>query len=76
MGLLETFELQKSMDLLPFLGVITVLQLWWIAVWGLAYMAIQAITGKSKVAEFWIYIGILFFSVAFITKRPHLLEKL
>lgn len=76
MGLLETFELQKSMDVLPFLGVLTVLQLWWIAVWGLAYMAIQALTGKSKFTEFWIYIGILFFSVAFITKRPHLLEKL
>jgi len=76
MGLLDYFELHKSMDVLPFLGVITVLQLWWIAVWGLAYMAIQAITGKSKIVEFWIYIGILFFSVMFITHRPHLLEKL
>ena len=76
MGLLEYFELKKSMDVLPFLGVITVLQLWWIAVWGLAYMAIQAITGKSKIVEFWIYIGILFFSVMFITRRPDLLEKL
>lgn len=65
-----------SFSLVRFLFAITLLQFWWIAVWGLAYLAMEAVAGKNKVAEFWIYIGLLVAVAIVVHMNPMLLEKL
>ena len=65
-----------SFSLIQFLFAITLLQFWWIAVWGLAYMAMEMIAGKNKQTEFWIYIGLLVGVAVIVHTNPILLEKL
>ena len=65
-----------SFSLIRFLVAITLLQFWWIAVWGLAYMAMEAIAGKNKSTEFWIYIGLLVAVTVIVHTNPMLVEKL
>ena len=65
-----------SFSLIQFLIAITLLQFWWIAVWGLAYMAMEAIAGKNKSTEFWIYIGLLVAVTVIVHTNPMLVEKL
>jgi hypothetical protein len=50
--------------------------MWWIAVWGLAYIAIEHIAGKSKRIEFWTYISLLIATAIIIHAEPTLLERL
>ena len=76
MNLVEKLFCFPSFSLLRFLLVITVIQFWWIAIWGLAYMGIEAVAGKSKNTEFWIYIGLLLTTILIIQLDPSLLEKL
>lgn len=45
---------------LPKLIFVTLLQqLWWVAVWGIVYLAIEFIAKKSKILELQIYILLL-----------------
>ncbi len=76
MNIFEKLFCFPSFSLIRFLVVITVIQFWWIAIWGLAYMAIEAVAGKSKNTEFWIYISLLVVTVVIIQLDPSLLEKL
>lgn len=76
MNLVEKLFCFPSFSLIRFLTVITIIQFWWIAIWGLAYMAIEAVAGKSKSTEFLIYLGFLLFTVLIIQLDPSLLEKL
>ena len=76
MNLFEKLFCFPSFSLIRFLVVITVIQFWWIAIWGLAYMGIEAVAGKSKNIEFWIYITLLIVTVLIIQLDPSLLEKL
>lgn len=76
MNIVERLICLPSFSLIRFLLIITIIQFWWIAIWGLAYMGIEAIAGKSKQTEFWIYIGLLFATVLAIQVDPSLIEKL
>jgi hypothetical protein len=64
------------MHTLHFLLVLTLIQFWWIAIWGIAYIVIDAISGPSKITELWIYAGMLVFTVVVIHMNPDMLEKL
>jgi len=39
-------------------------------------MAIEAVAGKSKNTEFWIYVSLLFVTVMLINADPTLIERL
>jgi hypothetical protein len=55
---------------------LTLIQFWWISIWGLAYMCISTIAGTSKAVEFSIYVTLLLFTMVVIHMNPKLLEKL
>ena len=55
---------------------LTLIQFWWISIWGLAYIFIGAIAGTSKAIEFSIYVTLLICTMVVIHMNPKLLEKL
>ena len=59
-----------------FLLVLTLIQFWWIAIWGLAYIFIEMAAGKSKIIESLIYVFMLFFTMIIIHRNPKMLERL
>jgi len=64
------------MRTLHFLFVLTMIQFWWIAIWGIAYIIIDSVAGTSKIRELWIYAGMLLFTVILIHLNPDMLDKL
>lgn len=76
MNFIEKLMCYPSFSLLHFLITITLIQFWWIAIWGLAYIGISAIAGKSKSKEILLYIGILLSTLLIFQIEPTLLEKL
>jgi len=61
---------------IQFLLVLTLIQFWWIAIWGLAYIFIDIVAGPSKTVECLIYAFMLFFTMVIIHRNPRMLEKL
>lgn len=59
-----------------FLLVLTLIQFWWIAIWGLAYIFIEYVAGPSKLIECSIYVIMLIFTVLVINANPKMLDKL
>ena len=59
-----------------FLFILTVIQFWWIAIWGIAYIVIDLIAGPSRIIEMVIYLFMLILTMAVIHTNPHVLEKL
>ena len=59
-----------------FLFIITIIQFWWIAIWGLAYILINYIAGPSKYIESLIYIIMLLFTLLLIHSNPTMIERL
>jgi hypothetical protein len=59
-----------------FLLVLTLIQFWWIAIWGLAYIFIEYVAGPSKLIECSIYFIMLIFTVLVINTNPKMLDKL
>ena len=58
------------------LFLITLIQFWWIAIWGLAYIFIDALAGPSKIKEIYIYVGMMILTAAIIHSNPQMLERL
>jgi glucose uptake protein GlcU len=58
------------------LFLLTLIQFWWIAIWGLAYIFIDAFAGTSKIKEIGIYIGMLFFTMILFHFNPDMVERL
>jgi glucose uptake protein GlcU len=58
------------------LFILTLVQLWWIAIWGLAYIVIDAYAGSSRKKEMCIYVGMLIFTLAIFHLNPRMLERL
>lgn len=56
------------------IGYITLVQLWWIAIWGIAFIVIDYLSNKSKVKELSIYIILLFVVFITIVMQPNLLN--
>jgi hypothetical protein len=67
---------KKEFKAVNFLFTLTVIQFWWIAVWGIAYIFIGLIAGKSKIIEMALYLGMLVITAAIIHKNPTLLQHL
>jgi hypothetical protein len=64
------------MKTMQFLLVLTLIQFWWIAIWGLAYIVIDTIAGNSKTTELSIYLGMLVVTYVIIHMNPDMLQKL
>jgi hypothetical protein len=63
-------------DTLHFLMVLTLIQFWWIAIWGIAYIIIDAIAGPSKITELWIYAVMLCSTIVILRMNPEMLHRL
>ena len=61
---------------LQLLMYITLLQIWWIAVWGIAYIIIEQLSNKSQFKELMIYIVLLTGTLIFILTNPKLMSHL
>lgn len=61
---------------LRFLGAVTILQFWWIAVWGLAYLFIGWYAGANKQKEAWVYIALLVVALFAVQMNPELIRHL
>ena len=59
-----------------FLFFLTIIQFWWIAIWGIAYIVIDLISGPSKTIEFAIYVSMLVATFIVVHMNPSLLDKL
>jgi hypothetical protein len=66
----------NDVNKLTLLSYITLLQLWWIAVWGIAYIIIEYISNKSKIRDLSIYFIMLIIAVFLILNNPDLMEHL
>jgi len=55
---------------------ISLLQLWWIALWGIAYIVIEYVSNKNRLIELYIYIGLLLGTVFLLVKNPQLMNHL
>ena len=56
--------------------ILTIIQFWWIAIWGIAYIVIDVFAGPSKAYELLIYFFMMFFTIAILHMYPNLLDKL
>ncbi len=65
-----------SYSTLQLLGTLTILQFWWIAVWGLAYLFIGWYAGANKQKEAWVYIALLVLSLFMVQWNPDLRHRL
>ncbi len=68
--------MKTQVSTIQFLFVLTLIQFWWIAIWGIAYIVIDAIAGPSKITELWIYAIMLIFTVLVIHLNPEMIERL
>jgi len=59
-----------------FLFILTVIQFWWIAIWGIAYIIIDIVAGPSKMIELFIYFLMLLSTMYVVHNNPRVLEKL
>jgi len=59
-----------------FLCILTIIQFWWIAIWGLAYIAIDAIAGSDKMKQVLVYVGFMLVVILTFQYEPRLIEKL
>jgi hypothetical protein len=62
--------------ILNVLFLLTLIQFWWIAIWGLAYIFIDAVAGTSKIKEIFIYFCMLFFTIIIFKFNPKMIERL
>jgi hypothetical protein len=76
MNFLEKLAASYKFSMFQFLAVLTLIQFWWIAIWGLAYIAIDAIAGPSKMNQALLYIGFMLVVILALQWQPKLVEKL
>jgi hypothetical protein len=65
-----------DLSLVKILGIITILQLWWVAVWGVCYMGIEYLTKNKLITEFWVYMSMLLLIYFVLYMNPELLPHL
>jgi len=63
-------------DTFHFLFILTVIQFWWIAIWGIAYIFIDLVAGPSKMVEMIIYFLMLLSTICVVHMNPKVLDKL
>jgi len=60
----------------PKVITLLVVQMWWIAIWGLSYITIEYFVGKNKLMEFGVYIGLTALVTLILQLNPHIIEAL
>jgi len=60
----------------PKVITLLVVQMWWIAIWGLSYITIEYFVGKNKLMEFGVYIGLTALVTLIIQLNPQIIEAL
>lgn len=76
MNFLEKLLASSKFSMLQFLGILTLVQFWWIAIWGLAYIFIDFVAGDSKKKQILMYLGFMLAVVLVFQFEPRLIEKL
>jgi len=66
----------QTFHTIKFLILLTVIQFWWIAIWGIAYILIDAIAGNSKLTELILYGAMLCGTALLLHMNPDMIEKL
>ena len=61
---------------LEILFYVSLLQLWWVAIWGISYILIEWVSNKSRLIELYIYIGLLIGTIVLLLTNPHLMKHL
>lgn len=56
--------------------IITFLNLWWISMWGITLIAVEYLSGKSKIIELTIYISMMIVILLFLGYHPHLTDHM
>jgi hypothetical protein len=69
-------EAYTHYDTLHFLFILTIIQFWWIAIWGIAYIIIDLVAGPSKIVELFIYFLMLLSTMYIVHTNPKVLDKL
>ena len=60
----------------PKVITLLVVQMWWIAIWGLSYITIEYFVGKNKLMEFGVYIGLTALVTLILQLNPQIIEAL
>lgn len=60
----------------PKVLTLLVVQMWWIAIWGLSYITIEYFVGKNKLMEFGVYIGLTALVTLILQLNPQIIEAL
>ena len=55
--------------------ILTLIQFWWIAIWGLAYIIIDYVAGSSKIKQSYIYGSMLIFTVIVLFMNPKMIDR-
>ena len=66
----------SDLSTMKLLGYITLIQLWWIAIWGISYIVIEYFAQKSKKRELLIYSVFIAVVLVIINMRPDLIRHL
>ena len=62
--------IERSINLFIFLFAVTLVQIWWIAVWGITDIGIRFLAGKHRFVELLIYIFFLVSVATFLEVNP------
>jgi hypothetical protein len=69
-------NLVSKYETTQFLFFLTLVQFWWIAVWGLAYIVIEQIAGTSKNVEVFIYVIMMLITAIVLRANPEIMAFL
>jgi succinate dehydrogenase hydrophobic anchor subunit len=72
MGILE--KLKDKFSVVEFLFLLTVIQFWWIAIWGIAYIIIDYMTAGDKTKEMVFYFALMAIVLFIVKVNPTLIE--
>jgi hypothetical protein len=50
--------------------------MWWVAIWGLSYIAIEYFVGKNKLMEFRVYLALMVAVLLVLQLNPKIIEDL
>lgn len=53
-----------------FLFAVTLVQIWWIAVWGITDILVRILAGKHRHVEFLIYVFFIVLVITFLQSNP------
>ena len=69
-------DLGKKSDhsISQFLFIMTIIQFWWISIWGIAYILIDLVAGSSRLIEFGLYIVTLIIMTVYVHSNPEVID--